>query len=192
MSKKKIPYVNFDDIEEHCQIAQEEDDFLDMFTHSLSSRTMLMKHNKYEVRKKAQNFSSTPRRGTLSQKEQQSIDTKPLRIENMKFERTLDMHGMRVQTAYTALLPFIQQSYCSHIRTVLVITGKGKNSALNISVLRESVLTWITEYPFNEVIETYGTPHERCGGEGAIGIILRPFNKNRVIRWNLYSLSSYI
>lgn len=190
MAKKKIPHVDLNDIEQHClQHSSSSDSTL--FAEAFSSIQTMPPTAKKEQKVKKSKTSYHVIAHDIYESQERVIYKTRLHAETMRFERKLDMHGMRVNTAYMALLPFIQQSYCSHVHAVLVITGKGKNSINNISVLNEAVLSWIQEYPLSEVIETYGIPHRKFGGEGAIGIILRPFNKNNTIRWNIHSLSSY-
>lgn len=186
MARKKIPSVTLEDIEEHCSYNQCDGD-------GFAQATRFVKPIPPMKKVLVLQRISTNKTHAISVQDvytTKNVCKKVIHSPKMYFDRVLDMHGMRVRTAYTALLPFIQQSYSSHAKAVLIITGKGKNSVNNISVLKESVLTWLREYPFREVVDSYGIPHRKFGGEGAIAVILQPFDKNKCIKWNMYSLSA--
>lgn len=198
MAKKhKIPNVSLHDIEKDwLQLESEnhvEEDFASLIEGMCSVDLYSLEEQTVQKETTIQSKSSTHTSNIplRTNKGQHTPSLKTiLYSEQSSFTRKLDMHGMIVRTAYTALLSFIQQSYYANARTVLIITGKGNNSATRKSVLQEAVLVWFKEYPFQEVIKNYGHPHKKHGGEGAIAVLLDEFNRNKIIRWNIYSLSS--
>ncbi|MGL4722007.1 MAG: Smr/MutS family protein [Desulfovibrionaceae bacterium] len=109
-----------------------------------------------------------------------------MRKREFPFKSRLDLHGMRVITAQSALISFMQQAYIQGICEVLLITGKGNNSPQGIAIIRESVTKWLTQYPLNLVVLGFTTPSRYLGGEGAVGVLLRPFEASLRIVWHQY------
>lgn len=190
MTKKKLPHVNLYDIEKHClPDGEENEEFSDAF-HMVSVLPASKAYNRV-VPKCSIHMPSRKRSidQMLCTKHNRGYSIKTIQSERMVFHRKLDMHGMRVRTAYDAFMSFIQSAYYANVSAVLVITGKGKNSVGNVSVLKEAVLQWLTVYPFQEIVEWYGTPHRKYGGEGAIAIILKSLNRNKIIQWGIFSIA---
>ncbi|MBN8544025.1 MAG: Smr/MutS family protein [Alphaproteobacteria bacterium] len=93
-----------------------------------------------------------------------AIDAKRLKAT---IEATLDLHGMSEDAAHRALTRFMKAAIASEIRTLLIITGKGKG------VLRAAVPKWLdvpSLRPFILAL-TYATPKE--GGEGAYRVLMK-------------------
>ncbi len=82
----------------------------------------------------------------------------------------LDLHGKTQLQAEEALKQFLQQALYMNIHCVLIIHGKGYNSANNIPVLKE-----LTHYILSQEskIVFYGNATAKHGGSGATYAILR-------------------
>lgn len=82
----------------------------------------------------------------------------------------IDLHGRTQFEAHVSLRDFLQDSYHSGSRVVLVITGKGRSGE---GVLRQSVPRWLQEPAFREIVSGYREAHVTHGGGGAIYVRLR-------------------
>ena len=72
------------------------------------------------------------------------------------------------------------------MRTVLVVTGRGKNSPGGLSILRAQVQEWLTKEPFKRVVLAFCTAKTCDGGTGALYVLLRRYKKSRgAILWEL-------
>jgi DNA-nicking Smr family endonuclease len=96
----------------------------------------------------------------------------------------LDLHGDRQGEAHVRLRAFLLSCYGRGQRTVLVITGKGREtdqpSADDIGferrergVLKRNVPRWLSEPDMRAIVVSYTTAHVRHGGEGALYVQLR-------------------
>ena len=110
------------------------------------------------------------------------IDPKLLRRlsrEQQKIEATLDLHGLTAREARSRLSAFILDAQNSDKRSLLVITGKGRNSGIDeynrpkAGVLRELVPQWLRQSPLSNRVHAVERAHERHGGSGAVYVILR-------------------
>ena len=95
---------------------------------------------------------------------------KKLRQGEMLLEARLDLHGLSQLVAYERLKHFIHKSRQEGLRTILVITGKGKAGR---GVLRENVPQWLSETPLSEAIIAFGIARPKDGGEGALYVRLK-------------------
>ncbi|VAW86811.1 hypothetical protein MNBD_GAMMA18-839 [hydrothermal vent metagenome] len=82
----------------------------------------------------------------------------------------LDLHGKTQLQAENALKQFLQQALYMNIYCVLIIHGKGYNSADNIPVLRELTHYILSQEP---KVVFYSNAIARHGGSGATYAILR-------------------
>lgn len=107
-----------------------------------------------------------------------------LRAGNYSPESHVDLHGMTAEQAYDALIEFIRLAYTKGQRTLVVVTGRGKNSPGGISVLRQSMQDWLTKDPLKRVVLAFCTAQQRDGGAGALYVLLRKYKKKQgKIRW---------
>jgi len=102
-----------------------------------------------------------------------------LRAGSFSTEAHLDLHGLNSDQAYGALLAFIRDSYLSDKRCLLLIPGRGKNSADGCGVLREKVQRWLTRDPFKRVVLAFCTALPKHGGAGALYVLLRKQKKTQ-------------
>lgn len=109
----------------------------------------------------------------LSQPVYAGIDrssAKKIQQGKMALEARIDLHGLSQLAAYQRLQHFIQKSRQQGLRTILVITGKGKAGR---GVLRENVPQWLSEPPLSDAIIAFGTSRPQDGGEGALYVRLK-------------------
>jgi DNA-nicking Smr family endonuclease len=94
-------------------------------------------------------------------------------------EARIDLHGMTVADAHSALTAFILRAHADGRRLVLVITGKGQGGGRdwhapeNRGVLRRQVPHWLGLPPLAPVILQVVDAHQRHGGSGAFYVYLR-------------------
>ena len=88
------------------------------------------------------------------------------------------MHGLNAEQAYAGLLAFIRHAYQQGKRSLLVVTGRGKNSPGWQGVLRENMREWLTRAPLKRVVLAFCTARPGDGGPGALYVLLRKYKKN--------------
>lgn len=88
-------------------------------------------------------------------------------------EGRLDLHGMTQSEAHPALDAFIENSYRSGKRGVLVITGKGTKLDGAVGVLRQAVPRWLNLPPNRPRILAFSHATAKDGGEGALYVLLK-------------------
>jgi DNA-nicking Smr family endonuclease len=102
-----------------------------------------------------------------------------LRAGQLSPEAHLDLHGQNARQALDALTVFIKHAYQRSLRTVTVVTGRGKNSPGGVGVLRPMLQEWLTKDPFKRVVLAFCTALPSDGGPGAVYVLLRKYKKNR-------------
>ena len=88
----------------------------------------------------------------------------------------IDLHGMTVEEAHTALIAFVLSRQARGDRLVLVITGKGSDGGpapVERGVLRRQVPHWLGLPPLSGAVLDMAPAHRRHGGDGAIYVYLR-------------------
>jgi DNA-nicking Smr family endonuclease len=91
----------------------------------------------------------------------------------------IDLHGMRQERAYSALIAFLRHAQLRGSKLVLVITGKGRDGADRSGVLRLAVPSWLARPDFRELIVGFEEAGRRHGGAGALYVRLRRRNEAR-------------
>jgi len=115
--------------------------------------------------------------------------TRPLRMDLKTNERlrrgklipeaSIDLHGMTAAGAFPELSRFIIDAHSTGCRLVLVITGKGRNSAgdgfhpAREGVLKRQVPHWLSAQPLSRLVLHFSEAHPRHGGSGAYYVYLR-------------------
>jgi DNA-nicking Smr family endonuclease len=102
-----------------------------------------------------------------------------LRAGQYSPEKHLDLHGMNAEQAHGALIWFIRDAYQKGLRTVVVVTGRGRNSPDGIGVLRPLLQQWLSREPFKRVVLAFCTARTHDGGPGAVYVLLRKYKKSR-------------
>ena len=89
-----------------------------------------------------------------------------------EIDARLDLHGMTLDQAYTALERFLLGSQERGVKTVLVITGKGALSAE--TTLRSMLPRWLKETPLRNLVSSLHHPAKpQDGGRGAFYVIVK-------------------
>ena len=91
-------------------------------------------------------------------------------------ENTLDMHGLKQKEAEKSLSDFINFSFNSNLRCVLVITGKGSGLEGN-GVLKKMTPYWLNSALNREKILSFTEAKQSDGGAGALYVLLRKNKK---------------
>lgn len=82
----------------------------------------------------------------------------------------LDLHGHTQDSAYDALVSFVERNRAHGAKTLLVITGKGRAGG---GVLRARLLDWIEGPEIRPMLAGYAQAHARHGGAGAWYLVLK-------------------
>ncbi len=82
----------------------------------------------------------------------------------------IDLHGMTQSEAHYRLFRFLENSYQTGRRTILIITGKGTRGE---GVLRNAVPRWLSEPEFRKYASGYHEAHVTHGGGGALYVRIR-------------------
>lgn len=113
----------------------------------------------------------------------------PLRMDRKTYDRIrrgkadpearIDLHGMTVEVAHSALRAFLLRSQSEGKRLVLVITGKGSArdimgfSEVGRGILRRQVPHWLEQPPLRNIVLQTSPAHQKHGGSGALYVYLR-------------------
>jgi DNA-nicking Smr family endonuclease len=87
-------------------------------------------------------------------------------------EARLDLHGLTQAEAHRELIEFVEASYQSGRRCLLVITGRGLGPE-GPGVLKHAVPRWLAEARTRRRILAMSTAQPRHGGAGALYVLLR-------------------
>ena len=97
----------------------------------------------------------------------------------------LDLHGLRQDEALMRLRGFLREAHARGHKTVLVITGKGRETDASTTpyvdtldrlprgVLRRNLPRWLDEPDLRAIVVSYTTAAQRHGGDGAFYVELR-------------------
>lgn len=99
-----------------------------------------------------------------------ALTLKRLRRGDWPIEDELDLHGMTIDRARTALAAFLDAAQLQALRCVRVIHGKGLSSETGVARLKICVRHWLTQ---SAVVLAFAQPTEREGGGGAVWVLLR-------------------
>jgi len=113
----------------------------------------------------------------------ESLVLQKLRAGQYSPEAHLDLHGLNARQAFDALVGFVRRSWHREMRTLLLISGRGKNSPDGVAVLRERVQSWLTQDPLKRVVLAFCTARPVDGGPGSLYVLLRKYKKKGKIYW---------
>ena len=94
-------------------------------------------------------------------------------------EARIDLHGMTLDRAHSALTRFILTQHAKGRRLVLVITGKGKDRdgdgpiPVRRGVLKHQAPQWLSMPPLAQAVLQVSPAHISHGGDGAYYVYLR-------------------
>jgi len=85
----------------------------------------------------------------------------------------IDLHGMRQERAFAALIAFLRQAQAQGAGLVLVITGKGRQGEEGRGILRQMAPAWLARPDFRDLVLGFEEAGLRHGGNGALYVRLR-------------------
>ena len=97
---------------------------------------------------------------------------KSIKNKQISLDDQIDLHGKSVDEGLLELGRFITRSFANNLRTVVIITGKGKHSPGGVSVLKRNVENWIIAYG-RRFIHSYADAPRAYGGRGAFIVYLK-------------------
>jgi len=108
--------------------------------------------------------------GTSADVDARTMDR--LRRGRLRPEARLDLHGLTQDEAHRALNRFIARAQSSGVRSLIIITGKGRVSEGG-GVLRNQVPQWLNAPDIRPSILAFSPAQPRDGGAGALYVLLR-------------------
>ena len=101
----------------------------------------------------------------------QSAVLKKLRRGQYRVQAELDLHGLTVAEAKSALRGFLARALAQHARCVRVIHGKGLRSGHRGPVLKSTVAAVLRR---TGAVLAYSSARQVDGGTGAVYVLLAP------------------
>lgn len=100
---------------------------------------------------------------------------KRLRSGSVEPDRILDLHGMNLDTAWTAIDRSLDQAIARGDRLILMITGhhRGEELPVQRGRIRAAVHDWLAASRHARDIAAVRSAHRRHGGGGSLYLILR-------------------
>ena len=95
-----------------------------------------------------------------------------LRRGRLRPEARLDLHGLTQDRAHRMLERFISEAQSSGVRSIIIITGKGRVSEGG-GVLRNQVPHWLNAPGIRPSILAFSLAQPKDGGAGALYVLLR-------------------
>lgn len=96
-----------------------------------------------------------------------------LRRGDFAFRRHLDLHGMTVDGARSAVAEFLQAALRDGERCVLIVHGRGLNSRDRVPVLKRHLVAWLSRGAWARVVLAFSSARPCDGGAGALYVLLR-------------------
>lgn len=132
---------------------------------------------------------SAPRGHDLAPSIETHLSAHPVRMDRKQHTRLkrgklepearIDLHGMTLDRAHTALIGFVLRAESQGKRLILVITGKGKDRddggpiPTRLGVLRHQVPHWLQLPPLAQLILQVTPASQKHGGHGAYYVYLK-------------------
>lgn len=88
-------------------------------------------------------------------------------------EDYLDLHGLTVEQARKAVYQFIEHACQYHLRSVVVVHGRGLNSQTGQATLKSYVNRWLPEL---ESVLAFCSAKPKHGGVGSVYVLLKNNN----------------
>ena len=104
-------------------------------------------------------------------------DVTPSRFHELKSGRFpvqayVDLHGLSVKEAKIEVEEFIAKSFGEHLRCVLVVHGRGRNSKHGEPILKKRVVRWLRRGPNVRRVQAFASALGYDGGFGAMYVLL--------------------
>jgi DNA-nicking Smr family endonuclease len=100
---------------------------------------------------------------------------KRVRRGKLEIDASLDLHGHTQDSGRAALIGFLRAAQARGDRTVIVVTGKGRNSAQGSGegVLKKRFPDWLASPDLKPLLSGYAKAHRDHGGDGAFYVFLK-------------------
>jgi len=95
---------------------------------------------------------------------------KKLRLGKHQNQARLDLHGMKIDQARTAVYQFIMDCQRYNLRTVVIVHGKGLRSATGQALLKSHTVHWLEQL---DAVMAFHSAQAQDGGTGAVYVLLR-------------------
>jgi DNA-nicking Smr family endonuclease len=89
----------------------------------------------------------------------------------MAIDGRIDLHGLTLDQAHSALSSFIRGASARGARCVVVVTGKGKDQS--VGKIRREVPLWLNQGGLRSLILAISEARPRQGGAGALYVLLK-------------------
>lgn len=98
-----------------------------------------------------------------------------LKTGSVRPDRTLDLHGMTLDTAWSAIDQALERSIAAGDRVLLLITGHHRpgDAPIRRGRIRAAVHDWLAASRHASMIAAVRGAHPRHGGGGSLYIVLR-------------------
>jgi DNA-nicking Smr family endonuclease len=90
---------------------------------------------------------------------------------DMAVDGRIDLHGLTLDQAHSALTAFMRGAHARGARCVIVVTGKGKGGS--IGKIRNETPYWLNSAPLRPLILAVSEARHRDGGAGALYVLLK-------------------
>lgn len=94
-----------------------------------------------------------------------------LRRGRLPIQSTLDLHGLTQSEAHAAVQGFVARAIDRGLRTVLIVTGKGRRDGGG--VLKTALPRWLNEAPLRPFVLALSEARPEHGGGGALYVLLK-------------------
>jgi DNA-nicking Smr family endonuclease len=94
-----------------------------------------------------------------------------LRRGRLPIQSTLDLHGLTQSEAHAAVQGFVARAAERGLRTVLIVTGKGRRDGAG--VLKSALPRWLNEAPLRPFVLALSEARPEHGGMGALYVLLK-------------------
>ena len=94
-----------------------------------------------------------------------------LKRGRLPIQSTLDLHGLTQNEAHAAVQGFVARAAERGLRTVLIVTGKGRRDGAG--VLKSSLPRWLNEAPLRPFVLALSQARPEHGGTGALYVLLK-------------------
>jgi DNA-nicking Smr family endonuclease len=91
----------------------------------------------------------------------------------VEIDARIDLHGMRQERAFHALVGFLRRAQMHDHRIVLVVTGKGSGDGEGRGVLNRTVPDWLSRPDLRSFVVGWEPAGRRHGGAGALYVRIR-------------------
>ncbi len=95
----------------------------------------------------------------------------------------LDLHGLGLAEAQSAVDQFLVTAQTRGLRHVLIVHGRGFRSPGGIPVLKTALTQWLGQKRLAKRVLAFCTARQRDGGPGAVYVLLRKWQGRAGRRW---------